>query len=206
MWSKTVILFVIIGARRKQALFIINVENFWFKESKLFLLCNKTVNRTSPPEVFLGKLFWQVFLKISCIFSEHLFLRTPLEEVKLFARCSLIFARCSLVFARCSLVLACCLLVFSRPLLLFAHCSLLLARPLLAFARPSFLFARCSLVFACCSLLLTRCLLRFTRCSLDFARSSLLFACYVLLVTRQETLKDFLFLFLSKNKQNCSQY
>ena len=199
MWSKTVILFVIIGARRKQALFIINVENFWFKESKVFLLCNKTANRTSPPEVFLGKLFWQVFLKISCIFSEHLFLRTPLEEVKL-------FARCSLVFARCSLVLACCLLVFSRPLLLFAHCSLLLARPLLAFARPSFLFARCSLVFPCCSLLLTRCLLRFTRCSLDFARSSLLFACYVLLVTRQETLKDFFFLFLSKNKQNCSQY
>ena len=44
--KKTVMLFIILGARRKQALFILRVDNIVFKENKVILLPNKTMKHT----------------------------------------------------------------------------------------------------------------------------------------------------------------
>ena len=41
--KKTMMLFIILGARRKQVLFILGVDNIVFKENKDILLPNKTV-------------------------------------------------------------------------------------------------------------------------------------------------------------------
>ena len=41
-------LFLILGARRKQALFTINVDNIIFRDSKVILLPNKTLKHTNP--------------------------------------------------------------------------------------------------------------------------------------------------------------
>ena len=43
---KTVMLFIILGALRKQALFILRVDNIVFKENKVILLPNKTMKHT----------------------------------------------------------------------------------------------------------------------------------------------------------------
>ena len=44
--KKTVMLFIILGASRKQALFTLSVENIVFKENKIILLPNKTMKHT----------------------------------------------------------------------------------------------------------------------------------------------------------------
>ena len=44
--KKTMMLFIILGARRKQVLFILDVDNIVFKENKDILLPNKTVKHT----------------------------------------------------------------------------------------------------------------------------------------------------------------
>ena len=44
--KKTVMLFIILGARRKQALFKLSVDNIVFKENKVILLPNKTLKHT----------------------------------------------------------------------------------------------------------------------------------------------------------------
>ena len=44
--KKTVMLFIILGASRKQALFTLSVENIIFKENKIILLPNKTMKHT----------------------------------------------------------------------------------------------------------------------------------------------------------------
>ena len=41
-------LFLILGARRKQALFTINIENIIFADNKVILLPNKTLKHTDP--------------------------------------------------------------------------------------------------------------------------------------------------------------
>ena len=41
--------------------------------------CCSIICRSSPPEVFLGKGNLKIYGKFSCIFSEHFFIRTPLE-------------------------------------------------------------------------------------------------------------------------------
>ena len=46
--KKLVTLFLILGARWKQALFIINVDNIIFTDSKVILLPNKTLKHTNP--------------------------------------------------------------------------------------------------------------------------------------------------------------
>ena len=43
---KTVMLFIILGARRKQALYILSVDNILFKENEVILLPNKTMKHT----------------------------------------------------------------------------------------------------------------------------------------------------------------
>ena len=50
-------LFIILGARRKQALFTLSVDNIVFKENKVILLPNKTMkntkaNRPSEPLIY----------------------------------------------------------------------------------------------------------------------------------------------------------
>ena len=44
--KKTVMLFIILGARRKQALFTLSVDNIVFKENKVILLPNKNMKHT----------------------------------------------------------------------------------------------------------------------------------------------------------------
>ena len=44
--KKTVMLLIILGARRKQALFTLSVDNIVFKENKVILLPNKTMKHT----------------------------------------------------------------------------------------------------------------------------------------------------------------
>ena len=44
--KKTLILFIILGARRKQVLFKLSVDNIVFKENKVILLPNKTLKHT----------------------------------------------------------------------------------------------------------------------------------------------------------------
>ena len=46
--KKLVMLFLILGARRKQALFTINIENIIFADNKVILLPNKTLKHTNP--------------------------------------------------------------------------------------------------------------------------------------------------------------
>ena len=46
--KKTVMLFIILGARRKQALFTLSIGNIIFKENKVILLPNKTMKHTRP--------------------------------------------------------------------------------------------------------------------------------------------------------------
>ena len=46
--KELVMLFLILGARRKQALFTINIENIIFADNKVILLPNKTLKRTNP--------------------------------------------------------------------------------------------------------------------------------------------------------------
>ena len=46
--KKIVMLFLILGARRKQALFTINIENIIFADNKVILLPNKTLKHTNP--------------------------------------------------------------------------------------------------------------------------------------------------------------
>ena len=41
-------LFIILGARRKQALFTLSTDNIIFKENKVILLSNKTMKHTKP--------------------------------------------------------------------------------------------------------------------------------------------------------------
>ena len=41
-------LFLILGDRRKQALFTINIENIIFAENKVVVLPNKTLKHTNP--------------------------------------------------------------------------------------------------------------------------------------------------------------
>ena len=41
-------LFLILGAYRKQALFTINIDNNIFGDNKVILLTNKTLNHTNP--------------------------------------------------------------------------------------------------------------------------------------------------------------
>ena len=55
--KKTVMLFIILGTRRKQALFTLSVDNIVFKENKVILLPNKTMkntkaNRPSEPLIY----------------------------------------------------------------------------------------------------------------------------------------------------------
>ena len=75
------------------------------------------------------------------------------NEVKLFARCSLLFARCLLLFTVCSLLVTFCSF-------LVTFCSLL--------------FPRCSMLVTFCSLLVTFCSLLVTFCWLLVTFSSLL--------------------------------
>ena len=44
--KKTVMLFIISGARKKQALFTLSTNNIIFKENKVILLSNKTMKHT----------------------------------------------------------------------------------------------------------------------------------------------------------------
>ena len=44
--KKTIMLFIILGARRKQVLFILSVDNIVFKENMDILLLNKTMKHT----------------------------------------------------------------------------------------------------------------------------------------------------------------
>ena len=46
--KKTVMLFVILGARWKQALFTLSTDNIIFKENKVILIPNKTMKHTKP--------------------------------------------------------------------------------------------------------------------------------------------------------------
>ena len=46
--KKLVMLFLILGAHRKQALFTINIDNNIFGDNKVILLPNKTLNHTNP--------------------------------------------------------------------------------------------------------------------------------------------------------------
>ena len=46
--KKLVMLFLILGARRKQARFTINIENVTFADNKVILLPNKTLEHTNP--------------------------------------------------------------------------------------------------------------------------------------------------------------
>ena len=46
--KKLFTLFLILGARRKQALFTINIENITFTDNKVVLLPNKTLKHTNP--------------------------------------------------------------------------------------------------------------------------------------------------------------
>ena len=43
-----VILFIILGARRKQNLFTLSINNIIFKENKVILLPNRTMKHTKP--------------------------------------------------------------------------------------------------------------------------------------------------------------
>ena len=44
--KKTVVLFIISGARKKQTLFTLSTSNIIFKENKVILLSNKTMKHT----------------------------------------------------------------------------------------------------------------------------------------------------------------
>ena len=46
--KKTVMLFIILGARRKQALFTLSTDNIIFKENEVILLPNMTMKHTKP--------------------------------------------------------------------------------------------------------------------------------------------------------------
>ena len=46
--KKTVMLFIILGSRRKQTLFTLSTDNIIFKENKVSLLINKTMKHTKP--------------------------------------------------------------------------------------------------------------------------------------------------------------
>ena len=46
--KKTVMLFIILGERKKQALFTLSTGNIIFKENKVILLANKTMKYTKP--------------------------------------------------------------------------------------------------------------------------------------------------------------
>ena len=46
--KELVMLFLILGARRKQALFTINIENIIFADNKVILLPNKTLKYSNP--------------------------------------------------------------------------------------------------------------------------------------------------------------
>ena len=44
--------FLILGARRKQTLFTINIENIIFTDDKVIILPNKTLKHTNPNKSF----------------------------------------------------------------------------------------------------------------------------------------------------------
>ena len=46
--KKTIMLFIILRARRKQTLFTLSTNNIIFKENKVILLPNKTMKHTQP--------------------------------------------------------------------------------------------------------------------------------------------------------------
>ena len=46
--KKLVMLFLILGARRKQAIFTIHTDNIIFADNKVILLPNKTLKHTNP--------------------------------------------------------------------------------------------------------------------------------------------------------------
>ena len=61
--KKTVMLFIILGALRKQNLFTLTTENIMFKENKVVFLPNKTMKYTKP-NTLLGPLIYQHYPEI----------------------------------------------------------------------------------------------------------------------------------------------
>ena len=56
--KKLVMLFLILGPRRKQELFTINIDNIIFPDNKVMLLPNKTLKHTNPSLIDLSNHFY----------------------------------------------------------------------------------------------------------------------------------------------------
>ena len=62
--KELVMLFLILGARRKQALFTINIENIIFADNTVILLPNKTLKHTNPNRLLEPLTYHTISLKL----------------------------------------------------------------------------------------------------------------------------------------------